>query len=217
MATKDIILKKKLIKQGIIMLIVLGVLASGGFLLSNRDDDAQAEKHSHESQSAAMQSEHDSIKDELGSNYYNTYAKSHNVDLIQNRQEASDLFYTLREKNHIATDLVVDISPIMNVTPEIIHLKSGVLSKSEVTLKFSAVADSSIYGYIESIQRELPGFVIIEKLTFEKAGELSNDVIKGLSQHQVSSVIKADLTFIWLGIHPPEDPKKANSSTSGAR
>jgi hypothetical protein len=90
-------------------------------------------------------------------------------------------------------------------------LRTGKMIQSEVSLTFSALTDNSVYGFIESIQRQLPGIVVVHALKITKTGELTSDVLRTLSKHKITSLATAELSFTWLGIHPNAEAKPAEN------
>lgn len=218
MADKNITLKKQLIKEAIIIGVVLVLLGGGGIMLSNYDDDSLAEKQTEENKNATMQGEQDSIQKELGisfevSQFYSLYIKNHNENFLLNRELATQWMASLREANHLS-NLSVSISPITDVTPDFTQLKSGIMTKSEVHLTFNTISDSSIYGFMESLERTLPGIVAFKEIKFTHNMSYTGNVAQELQQHKIPPLVNCDLTFYWLGIRPPTD-NKAGSHAGG--
>jgi hypothetical protein len=218
MAAKDTALKRQLIKEGILCVLALAVLAGGGVLLSSYDDDAQSVKQTKESQNAGMRSEYEAIQQQLGtgfemSAFYEAYSKSRNSELQLKRDAATQLMSTLREKNHL-TNLTVTISPISDVNPDFGQIKSGTLTRSEVKLSFGAVTDNSVYGFMEALERKLPGIVVFQDIKLTRESEPSREMLVELSQHRLTPLIKGELTFTWIGIRPLEEDKMAPRATS---
>jgi hypothetical protein len=221
MAAKDIILRRRLIKEGIILAVLLAALSVGGYMLSDYDDDTQSEKQARESENSALRAEHSSILQELGtgfevSAFYETYIRNHSSTLLLDRGAASQWLGVLREKNHLA-NLSVTISPITDASMESIRLKSGVLTKSDIHLTFGAISDNSIYSFIEALQRTLPGIVAIRELKFIRNADLSKSTVLELSQHRITPLVSGELSFVWLGIRPADDAKTAASPAGSVR
>jgi len=209
MATKDITLKKRLIKNGIVGGVAIASLFAGAMLLSDYDDNAQSEKRIKENENSAILSEHNAIQQELGtgfevSAFYNAYSKYRNSNLLLKRDEATQLMSAMRERNHL-TNLSVVISPITDVTADFGQIKSGVVVKSEVKLSFGAVTDNSAYGLIEELEHKLPGIVVIQDIKLTRTAEPPRNLMTDLSQHKLAALVNGDVTFLWLGIRPNED------------
>ena len=223
MATKDTLLKKQLTREGIISLFLLAVLGGAAFLISTYDDDALSEKQAKQNENNGMQSETSSIQQQLGSGfevsaYYEAYIRNHNADLLPKREAAAQLMSSLRERDHL-TNMSVTISPLSDSPLEFAPLKSGTAVKSDVQVTFGSITDNSTYEFIAGLQRQLPGLALIKDLKITHTSDLSREVILALSQHKITPLIASDISFVWLGIKPAEEPKTppANGQENGAR
>lgn len=217
MATKDNALRKQLIKEGILCTVVLALLTGGGLLLSSYDDDAQTEKQSKESENTGFQAQENSIQQEMASGkevsaFFHVYTKSHSDDLVPKREAATQWMTALREANHLS-NLSFTIPPLSDAKADFIQLKSGSLVKSDVHLEYGATTDNSAYGFIESLQRKLPGLVVVTDLKLTRKGDLSRETLLDLSQHRITPLVTGELSFQWLGLHPMDEDKVADTPT----
>ena len=215
MATKDIILRKRLIKEGIIFFLALAILFAAGMMLSDYDDSTLSEKNTKEGENSSLRAQHASIQQELGtdidvSTYYNTYFAGHNRNFLLNREFAAEWMAVMREKNHLA-NLALTISPTTDMPQDFMHLKSNIVTKNDVTLTFGAVSDNSIYGFIEAMERALPGIASFKDLRFTRDRELARNVITELSQHHIMPLVTGEISFSWLGMRSVEDAKNPRS------
>lgn len=219
MASKDKALKKQMLKEGILAIVVFIALAGGGMLASNYAEDAQMEKQAKATEGDAMMAERNSIKQELGSgfdvnNFYSLYSKNHSTDFQPKRETATQLMAALHESNYM-TNLSVTISPIADAALPDLQLKSGKPVKSDVGLSFGSITDSSVFGFIEALERKMPGVVVVRDLKLNHTANVSRDVLYALSQHRITPLVTSDLSFIWLGIRPTEEAKKPGDAGSG--
>jgi len=218
MSGKDVQLRKRLIKNAIIAIGALTILLVGAAVISVHNDDALSEKHVKETDSSAKRSEVDAIKLQLNtkfdvSSFYDAYIKHHNDTFVLNREAATQLLTTLREKHHLV-NLEVTIAPITDVPGENFQLKTGVMVKSEVKLIFNGLSDNSVYGFIEAIQGKLPGMVIVNNLKLTRTNSLSRNILLDLSQHKITPMISGELSFIWVGIRPKTEGKPVNGASN---
>jgi hypothetical protein len=217
MATKDVILKKRLIKEGIIAGVILCALGGAAFLASNFDGDAQAAKNAKQAENNSISSDYSSIKQLIGTQFelseaYETYIKNHNNDFLLNREAVTNMLSNLREKNHLI-NLEVSIAPVSDMSGETFALKTGIMTKSDISLSFSAMSDNSAYNFIEELERELPGIVFVRDLKITRVAELSRNILLDLSQqHKITPMVTGEVSFLWLGIRPKPEEKPANGA-----
>ncbi len=213
--TKDIQMKKRLIRD--IALVATGVvmLSGTGFLLAGYDDDVQSKKMTKESDNSSTRSERDRMQQKWGAGsevneYYNTYKLHHNTNFLLNRELATQWLTELRSQHHLV-NMEVTIAPVSDVTNNEFRLASGTMVKSEVSVSFGALTDNSVYNFIEALQRRFPGIILVSELKLARTGDVTRGVLTDLSQHKLSSLVKGSISFVWLGIRPKPDEKPANS------
>ena len=224
MASKDIQLRKRLIRTVVLVGSALVLLTIGAEVLSGYDDDAVAEKSKKQGENDVIRSEYESVKGLLGVQYevssaYHVYIDNHNKELALDREAVTGLLKNLREKHHLANNIEVTFSPISDVPESTFPLKTGILVKSDVTVTFGALTDSSVYNFIEALQRELPGIVLIRDLKLKRAdpSRIPQSVLLDLAQqHKIGTLVEGELAFTLLGIrHRSEGDKPANGLANG--
>lgn len=204
MVAKDIILKKRLIRTACIVGVSVCALAGGTFFLSGYDDDTAAQKAAQQNENNQTAAERDMIRAQVSegfesSNLYETYIKNHNASFTIDREAATQLLSALRVTYHLAR-LGMTIAPVSDMSGELFQLKTATMMKSEVSLTFSAVEDHSVYGFIETIQRQFPGIVLIHALKLSRTGDVSQPVLQDLHSHKLASLVSGELAFTWIGM-----------------
>ena len=197
-----------------ITVLVLALLG-GAYFLSDYDNTTQAEKQQQESENGVLRSEQSKIQIQLSTGfevktYYDTYIKNHSDNFALNRDTATQWLTVLHSQNHLA-NLGVTISPITDVAGS--NFETGIMTKSEVNLTFNALTDSSVYGFIEALERQLPGLVIMHDLKLTHTAELSQAILIDLSQHKITPMVEGELAFTWLGLRPKPQEKSASGAT----
>jgi hypothetical protein len=221
MVAKDVILKKRMIRTACILAGVVCVLAGMAFFLSGYDDDVAAQKTTQQNENNQTASERDMIKAQFSegfeiNNVYEAYIKNHNANFAIDREAATQLLSALRVTYHLAR-LGVTIAPVGDMSGDLFQLKTATMVKSEVALTFSAVDDHSVYGFIESIQRQFPGIVLIHSFKLSRTGDVSQPILLDLSSHRLASLVTGELAFSWIGMVPkPQDNKNASPPMGGA-
>jgi hypothetical protein len=213
------VLKKRLIQNAVLIVVILIAFTGGALMLSNYDDDATSEQHSKEGENSQVRSQSSALQEELGAgleigNYYDSYVKDHNSDFALKRESVTQWLTDYREKYHI-TNLSVTISPVTDMKVEGLQLKTGDMVKSEVHLTFSALTDNSVYNFIEAMQRQLPGITVFSEMKITRDADMSRSVLMELSHHKITPLVTADVTFQWLGIRPPDEKSDSDRMING--
>lgn len=216
MQSKCDILRKKLIINGIVASVIFLALLTSGIMLSNYSDDTAGEKQAKENENQTKQAEANTLKTKINklgefSEAYALYTQYHNKDLSLNRSTVTNILNRLREKHHLV-NLEATISPISD-TKEITDIKSSTVLKSQVKLSFGALTDNSIYNFIEAIQSEFPGIVVIDSLRFSKKSSLSREVLLNLNSHKITPMVSGELSFFWVGIKSNDSAKAEGMRT----
>lgn len=220
MLTKQIQLRKRLIKYCIILVLTIIIMGGIGFFISNYSDDTESDKSAKESDNNAIRSEYNAIKEQSNMsektiNLYDKYTKNHNKDLALDRESAIKVLTKLREQYHF-TQLEISILPITEITGATFKLKSGAMVKSEIQLSLEAVSDSFIYDFIIALKREFPGIVLVHEIKISRTGELSQNYISSsLSNHKLIPLTKASIDFSWIGIR--SNPKEKQNGANNVR
>lgn len=212
---KETLLKKRLIKNVGIVLGIIIVLTGGGTWLSNYADEITEAEQSQKRQNDDLHRNLNDINSKIAveadnEKYYNAYIKAYTTDFTLDRQMITGLLADLSKKNHFSNNVDVDISPIKPV--ENLTLKSGKALASTVNITFNAFTDNSVFNFIHDLQHELPGIIVVSKLTLKRTGDLSPAVLDTLkNQHAITSLVSGTLVFEWVGT----SQKQENPFTSG--
>jgi hypothetical protein len=215
MASKVDILKKRLIRDGIISAVLLILLAGGGYEVSDYDDQTTADKQKADADNGRLTGENSTMQLLLNSGaevnaFYDAYSKEHKTSLAIDRETMTKTLTELREKNHL-TNLSLTVSPITTPSQDkTMGLKTGNLLQSEVKLSFNALTDNSVFGFIEALERQLPGIVMLHDIKITKSRDLGADVLRDLNIHRLDTMVTAEVAFTWIGLHTSEE--KANAA-----
>lgn len=78
---------------------------------------------------------------------------------------------------------------------DIIPIKFSKVVYTNGTMTFKAYTDIYAYKFIQSMVKELPGFIQIKSLTLTT--ETSTDLIADITSGKLDTLVKAKLEFIW--------------------
>jgi len=206
--SKELQLKKVLIKTGIIVAVVAAAVLGISLFLSGYDEQMLGEQSQKQSKNNAISSEYKEIETNLGIEnevvkYYDSYSKGYNESYVIDRDAITKILTELRKKHHLANNVEVTVSPIIESSDTNFPLKSGKLAKSNVHIVMGALTDNSVYNFIYDLQHSLPGTVVVTELKLAKKEELSRGSVQAaVNQHNIIPLVTGDLSFIWLGINP---------------
>jgi len=218
MSTKYNKTKKILIKHAIIISVTISILLGINIYISGYSDDLSGELAQKQSANDSIKSQYNNIMTKAGFSdkvvsFYNSYKLNHNAEFSINREDAKKIISELRKKHHLAESLEMTILPSTEVQGTAFKLDSGVAIKNEVTLKFGAVNDNSVYNFIEELNYTMPGIILVHSLKLKRENDLSSDYVSSsLSSHKISPLINGELSFSWIGIRPkPTDNGTGNA------
>ena len=78
------------------------------------------------------------------------------------------------------------------------------LLSGPMTLKIRALDDVHVYKFIIALQRVFPGYLEFNDLLLERKTELTDEVIKNLSEGNSDGLIEGDVSFNWWTMASPE-------------
>ncbi len=219
MKSKDAILRKRLIRDLALIIIGVVVLLAGAFWVSYYDDDVQSEKKQKEAENDKLNAERETIEGQLrtGSEvnaYYNAYIKNHSSNFTLNREVATQWFSLLHAQYHLVS-MAVTIAPIIDIPGDNFQLKTGMMSKSEINISFGALTDSSAYGFIEAVQRQLPGILLVHDLKLTRNADMSRSILMDITQHKITPMVTGEISFTWIGFRIK--PEESAPDAAGAK
>jgi hypothetical protein len=207
-------LRKKLIKESATLVCLVSFFAVLGVVLHNYSESVQSEQHIQENEVNAFRVKLAELRRFMESGQeqvalYNTFIKNHGQDLTLDRESASQFITAQHEKYHLV-NLSITIPPFSELPKETLSIKSGTMIKSDVKITFGALTDNSVFAFIEKLQREMPGMVVLKEVRIIRTTGLTSDVIVGINKHRITPVVTADLSFAWIGIR--NDIKGSNNA-----
>jgi len=220
---KDV--KKQLLKETVLVVVVLGALSGGVWYLGSISDDYERQKSASESQAVALNSQVTSLREKYekiqkNSDVYNeVVSKSAGDGLNINRQVLRKKFDMLK-----AQYFLNKAKFIMGAVEELKGAKfkstSNTVVDSEVSIECEAISDEDVYNFIQSLQQELPGVIRMTEFSITRLNRVTDDALRQIAEKGQYSLVKAELKFVWYGIrtqdstNPPATP--TNSTDTNA-
>ena len=78
--------------------------------------------------------------------------------------------------------------------------KTNVVVRSDVVLDFSALSDEDVYGFLQSLQQDLPGAVKVTNMMLTRTNKVTDDQLRAIADRGRASMVKANIKFTWYGI-----------------
>jgi hypothetical protein len=90
----------------------------------------------------------------------------------------------------------------VNLTPpaelsDTYKTETTVVMASTVTLKFAGLSDELLFGFIDSLIKNFPGFINIQSLSMQRKNPLTNDIIARAAKGDFEDMVDATLIFTW--------------------
>lgn len=110
-------------------------------------------------------------------------------------------------------DLVIDLSTPVEL-PDPYKTKSAVTLSSDVTLKFGSINDENILIFVDSVLKEIPGYVTVKSFKMLKQGEISDEMLDNIRKGLKPSIVTGELSFQWrdLKLVPTEKTDKVEKA-----
>jgi hypothetical protein len=212
MAKQDF-LKRKLTVYGGSAAGALVVALAAAYFASSYNSSVEQQKNDISNQSMGLQSEYQSLvaQQEKAKKSIELYQKltegRQGNDFELDRREVSRILAMLVDQFMISK-LEVKISPIENHEDPAFTRPTGKIISSTVSLTFSAPSDELVYGFIKRLSGQLNGYVNIKRLKLTRNGDITNQVLYGISRGERPALVNAEIDFDWLGLQrnaPPAD------------
>ncbi len=190
------------IKKFAIIYIIFGTISMTAYYISNElIDKANADKDAIEKEISQTNSDATNIE-----------SKARDV------KEASKLWRQLNESGVKRDGLEIDQAKILlnelekyfnlvgsvdvNLTPpaelsDTYKTETTVVMASTVTLKFAGLSDELLFGFIDSLIKNFPGFINIQSLSMQRKNPLTNDIIARAAKGDFEDMVDATLIFTW--------------------
>lgn len=109
--------------------------------------------------------------------------------------DAKDILEKLQKKYRL-TGVKTSFSKPAEITGEY-KTDTVMLVSSVISMSFNAKSDNYIYGFIDDLGREMPGYVQIRSFSINNPAKISKDILKRIAQGEDVSVVSASIEFYW--------------------
>lgn len=208
--------KKRLWKEGIIVVFVMTLLGGGTYYLTTVFDDADKNKQQLETQVNSIVATMNTLRDKfsLVQKNANLYQEVLRKSADDGLNVSSDL---LREKlkKVNSTYHLSGNSTNMDVPQEMSgadykHGDTAVVS-SNIKSHFFALTDEDVYSLLPALQQELTGTLKFTRVSLARKDDLTEAVLQNIRKNGQAQLVDTNVEFLWLGIKiaPPSAAKNA--------
>ncbi len=213
---KFVSLKKKLITEGVIAAVVIGIFAGGLFFVMGISADAIKAKSDMESQIRSTESQISTYQAQLSKTDEATNIFAEVLLVREGDQRFSLTRAQLLEELQILvqqyrlTVISSQITPLRQRTEgEFGTLKQMDFQTAEIEMEFDAITDQHVYNFIDELSRRFPGIMTINSLDVSLEREMSNNAYLQVHSGGVPKLVRAGFTATWTSIYPVETEEAA--------
>ena len=209
-------LRTTIFKETAIFMVIGSVLGVIAFVLSMQHDSmvqtrisAIAAVTQTINEKQALENQFDRVR-EKKSIYDESLQHATKIGLFIDSQAVRDLFNEYQSLFFLKR-ISVEMRPIETLTADPKYTrKHFVANRSKISVQIDAMSDEDIYKVIQSMQRELPGFIRISGLNMRRNTELTKDVLTAIQKEGVYNLIAAQVDFDWFGMKATDDNSDFN-------
>ncbi len=215
---KQAVLKKALIKQGVVTAVILVIVGSVYFFTSSMLDASVPEKNNAESAFQKDQSDISTLKTQLDksgiaeSRFLEIRAERENLDFSSNKEALKEFLRDAQNRYRLSSSFK------LNLTPEkLIENNNGGQSNYEtyehpgMRIEFSALSDAHVFSFLDDLKRNAPGIIKIETINLSRLGDIDKTTIDQIATGATPHTINAIIGFNWIGIKEKEKKPEPKS------
>lgn len=202
---KIALLRKKLIKEGgialgVVVALIVGMVFLGGEITKEEQEQIMLRGNigSLGQQIADLEAKHGVVTSSI-TQFRRLKDRQKRGDFNINREQATDIFDTLRQKYRIS-NLSMTVTPKAEMsTPELMR-PTAQMAFSEAVLEFDAMSDIHVFSFVQDAAAALPGFLRISNFRIDRQRKITNEVYVSVSKGELPRMVSAKVTFMWFGI-----------------
>lgn len=198
-------LRRAILKELAIFSVILGLLGGGVWYLGsvhgdfmNQKDTAIRTANKLQAEKLAIETKFSAIKENMG-----TFEESQrwiaSPGLYIDSQAVRDLF-NYYQSILFLKKMSVEMQPVVNLTDAKYVRQHFVATKTNARVVIEATTDEDIYGLIQVMQSELPGFLKITSISTTKTKELSKEILAQIRKEGSHTLVTSEIGFDWYGL-----------------
>jgi len=199
----------KLIKKIILLFILFGIFSSGLFYITKKIIKTRT---SYINEINNLEKHYKTIKNKIIDLEEKSTIAMHHIKIWKNQltpgqkekkgismDYAKTLLENLRIQNRIYTPLKINFTvPIA---------MKGIFDKQNIkvistlmTIEFGAITDVDVYNFINSIEQEIAGYIVLEEVTLQRIKKVDKKYLESLKKGTKTPILKVKIKIRWYGI-----------------
>ena len=211
-------LAKILIRQGIICLVLIGVFVGIYFVTDDLADDSAKKKGDAET---ALKQDQGKIttmntqieKSSLAESRFEDLQKDRDaLDFSINSDTFKEWLRNAKAQYRLSNNFKLSLTPEKKFESKEIPDAYEVYEHPGMKLEFSAMSDTHVFAFLQSLVRSAPGFIRIETFSIKRNGDLDPATIDQIKTGHTPYMVDAKIEFNWVGLR--EKPKPVETIDS---
>lgn len=103
-------------------------------------------------------------------------------------------------ENNLIFNTEINISKPV-ILSGIFNKDSVLVESTAITIKYDAIFDGSIFSFIKELEKEMPGYIIVESINFEKiVKNITKKILHDISKGNFVAIFKGEIKIYWFKI-----------------
>lgn len=189
--------------------LVLGAvyLVIDGFSTSMQDERDNVKKAVTRINNDVKTLEEQYIKAKASVDLFETLSKQNgDPERMLSRRNAKITLDRLNDRYHL-DGLKLKMTPVKDLGETRFQRETVTTEGSEVELEFKGMTDEYLLNFVDSLTKELSGYVRVNGLELVRDYPITNDTLLSISQGVYPPLVSGKLQFSWLGLRDLSKPK----------
>ncbi|MCC7259776.1 MAG: hypothetical protein IT567_01940 [Alphaproteobacteria bacterium] len=147
------------------------------------------------------------IKAKASVDLFETLSKQNgDPERMLSRRNAKITLDRLNDRYHLG-GLKLRMTPVKDLDEKRFQRETVTTEGSEVELEFKGMTDEYLLNFVDSLTKELSGYVRVNGLELIRDYPITNDTLLSISQGIYPPLVSGKLQFSWLGLRDLSKPK----------
>jgi hypothetical protein len=214
-------LKKKVIVETIVVVVVMIICGVGTYILSDMSDEAKIDEAKLQGSINAVSGQINEEEKKIGVvrsslEEFNFLKGRLDGELLSiNRAKAEEILNNLRTKYRLTT-FQATVAAEQPFVGEGYDNRTVDLTQSDIKIDFNAMSDLHVFSFVKELKEQLPGYVRIYDFSIRRAEQLKPEHFAAMSKGETPALVNAKISMMWMGIRLHPKPKEGDATATGA-